>query len=97
MEYHVIVEKPVSRAIGRFIGQHRTLVVRLLAGMRDDLAHRADTYRGQRDPEDPDLFRYALLLAEGDQWHTFYFRVNDARAQGYLFVEAVDYEARPAL
>ena len=96
MEYHVIVEKPVSRELGRKIGQHRNLLVRVLAALHDDLTNHADTFRSQRDPEDSDLFRHAVTLAEGDAWHTCYFRVNDVRAQGYLFVESVNHESRPA-
>jgi hypothetical protein len=36
------------------------------------------------------------VLAEGTTWHTFRFHVNDGRAQGILFVEAVSHESNPA-
>src|SRR3954452_7334394 len=96
MEYHVLVEKPVSQALGQMIGGHRNLLVRVLTDLHVFLPRRADTLRQQRDPEDSDLFRYRVTLPEGTHWHTFSFRVNDVRAQGYLFVEAVDYESRSA-
>jgi len=95
MAYRVILERPVSRAIGSF-GLSRSLLIRLLTRLHSGLPQQADSFRSQRDPEDPDLFRYEVVLAEGNAWHTFRFHINDTRAQGFLFVEAVAHNSNPA-
>lgn len=98
MEHHVIVDPTVSRAIGQAVGQHRNLVVRLLARLYDDLEHRGEACRQQRDPEEPErICRHAITLLEGDTWHTFYFWIDDVQATGYLFVIGMSHLSGPAV
>jgi hypothetical protein len=86
--FHVIVSPQVSRALGQLVAD-RTALLRILTRLRDQLETNPAPYRGQRDPDDPDLFEYVHYLYIGGQWFTFRFSVNDARATEYLFVEAV--------
>src|SRR5438552_2098041 len=95
MEYHVIIEKPVSAGIGATIGQHRNLVVRVLSWLHFELSHHAERHRGDRDPDDTDLFRCRRSFLHSGTWFDCEFRVNDVRAEGFLFVETVTVKTRP--
>lgn len=45
-----------------------------------------------RHPEDETLFICRLYMAQGDNWHTFEFRVDDTMADTNLFVVGVHHE-----
>ncbi len=86
MNWHVIVRPPIGRAIGQ-CGLSRLGVVRLLASVYIDLPARADNVRLRRDPNDPDYCVYRVNMNDGAAWHHFEFRIDDATAPGYLFVD----------
>jgi hypothetical protein len=87
---HVVVMPLVSAALGQILlGREPLLAV--LNRLYDQMTNHADRYRGRRDPDDPDLFDYALYLFDGENWHTFRFSVDDRQATGYLFVVAVSH------
>lgn len=94
MSYRVVVEKPVGVAIG-FIGLSRTGLIRLLAALHDELTNNAARHRQRRSPNDPDLFIFRHTVADGGYWYTCEFAVNDVKANGYLFVEALRYRSDP--
>jgi hypothetical protein len=72
------------------MGLERTALLALLKGLHLNLATHADDYRGDRDPEDQDLFRYEMTVPDRGDLRVFRFRVNDAFATGYLRVESVE-------
>jgi hypothetical protein len=45
-----------------------------------------DQWRTKRYADDETLFVYAVYLAEGENWHTFEFYVDDTLADTHLFV-----------
>jgi hypothetical protein len=92
MEPHIIVEKPVSQAIGR-CRLTRNGLLRLLHRIHSDLPGRAAVLRQYRDPQDTDCFRYQVVFSDAGKLHTFRFRVNDVRATGFLFVEECSHDA----
>ncbi len=96
MEYHVLLTETIRERLGGLLGGNRNLTVRFLSCLYDDLKHRADIYRKQRDRDDADLFLYAVTLLEDTTWHTYYCQVNDVQAQGYLFVVSIAHHSRPA-
>src|SRR4051794_21694888 len=96
MSWHVIVEKPVSRALGNLGLSHDVLLRLFNDFLHDDLVNNATEHRHDRAPEDPDCcFRYRASFAAEGSWHDFYFTVVDSTAPGYLFVETVVYERHP--
>ena len=79
----------VSAALGEVLS--RDPLIKVLNRLYGQLGYHADDYRGRRDPEDQDLFDYALYFCDGDTWHTFRFSVDDRQATDYLFVVAVSH------
>ncbi len=96
MPYRVMVPRPVSRAIGAF-GLTRAGLLTILDHLHQELAHRADEYRADRIPEDPDLFRFPVLFYDSteDTWHDCRFAVNDTVAAGMLLVVAAAHRTHP--
>ena len=94
MPFHVIIEKPVRVAI-RAIGLSRTAVVLFYTNLHHELKYNAAQHRQRRSPTDPDFFIFRLTVADGNYWHTCELAVNDARANGYLFVEAFRHRSDP--
>jgi hypothetical protein len=90
--YHVLVMPPVSAALGRLLLDRESLL-KVLNRLYGQLTDHADRYRGRRDPDDQDLFDYPVYFCDGANWHTFRFSVNDTKAAGYLFVEAVSHRS----
>ena len=85
MQYHLIVPREVSQAIGRF-GLGRVALIKLLTTLRQELESHADSYRQNRDPSLPDVrFLFELTVWDGGQVRGFRFAVDDAQAPGYLF------------
>jgi hypothetical protein len=87
---HVIVEKPVSNALGDILP--RGPMLRVLNRLYDQLENHYDRYQNRRDPEDVDLFDYVIHFHDGEIWHTLRFSVNDREAQGFAFVEGVSHD-----
>ena len=88
---HVVVMPLVSQTLGQ-LSLSRQALLAVLNRLYSQLENHADRYRGHRDPEDPDLFDYALYLVEDGNWHTFRFSVDDRQATGYLFVVAISHK-----
>lgn len=88
---HPIITETVSIFLGS-LGLPREMLISVLSCCYDNLPNNYERWRGRRDPEDPDLFEYVLRLYDGTNWHIFRFSVNDTRATGFLFVEAVSHE-----
>lgn len=87
--FHVIVPPQISRRIHELIPNNRESLLTMLNQLYHQLENHADRYRGQRDPEDPDLFDYVQTLYIDNRWRVFRFSVNDTMATDHLFVEAV--------
>ncbi len=96
MPYRVVVPKPVSRVIGAF-GLGRTGLLIVLDHLHQELAYRADEYRADRIPEDPDLFRFPVLFYDpaDDTWHDCRFAINDTMTPDTLIVMTVAHRTYP--
>ena len=88
MPYHLIIPANIARAIGA-LGLSRTALLNLLFRLRLDLEGEADEHRRRRDPADPNLFWYEVTVIEQGRERPLRFAVDDARAPGYRFLEAV--------
>ena len=66
---HVVIMQPVTAALGDILPRESLIAV--LNRLYDQLSNHVDRYRGQCDPEDPDLFDYFLWFSDGDEWRTF--------------------------
>ena len=87
--FHVVLPPTISRKLHELIPNNREAVLKVLNRLYDQLENHANRYRGQRDPEDPDLFDYVHAIYFEGRWRTFRFSVNDAMATDRLFIEAV--------
>jgi hypothetical protein len=67
---------------------YRKAIERLFGQLENRYHH----WRQRRDPEDNTLFNYALLVAQGSDWHTFHFSVDDTMTADHLFVVGVIHE-----
>jgi hypothetical protein len=76
---HVVVMPIISQVLGEVL-KDRNRILKVFNRLYDQLENYADRYRNRRDPDDPDLFDYVLHLADGDNWHTFRFSVDDRQA-----------------
>jgi len=56
------------------------------------LESKYERWRKHRHPDDETLFVYRLYLAEGENWHTFEFHVDDTTADTCLIVVDVIHE-----
>lgn len=88
MDYKVLIEKPVSRAIGRF-GLSRAGVLRLLVRMQTDIPGKYESYRKIRMPDREDYCRASLVIVDQNARHVFSFVIDDSTAQGILFVKEI--------
>lgn len=85
----VIVHAEIVRALREFISD-REVLLGVLTRLRDRLENNPGPYRRIRDMDDPEfLFDYVDAVNVNGRWLTLRFSVNDTRAEGYLFVEAV--------
>jgi hypothetical protein len=67
----------------------RVGMLALLDELHQALRDRAEQYRDDRDPADPDLFRLRLGRTYLGRLHLFHFAVNDRLAPGRLSVVEV--------
>ena len=88
MPYHVIISPNITRAIGA-LGLARTALLNLLFRIRLDLEGEADDHRRHRDSLDPSFFWYQIIVIDQDRERLLRFAVDDSRAPGYRFLEAV--------
>jgi hypothetical protein len=89
---HVIVSPKVSSSLGA-LQLPRELLLKVLFAVHHTLPSNYDRIRKNREVEDPDLFDYAPVIFDGEQWHRLRFSVNDTRATGFLFIDAVSSES----
>ena len=90
MQYHLIVPREVSQAVGTF-GLGRIALINLFTTLRQELGDRGDAYRQNRDPSLPDVrFLFELDVWDHGQLRGFRFAVDDAQAPGFLFVVAAE-------
>ena len=85
---HVIIPSNISQSLWNIVND-REAVVQILNRLHDQLGNNSAPYRRLRDLEDPDLFDYVDARYVSGRWLFLRFSVNDVRAEGYLFVEAV--------
>ena len=52
----------------------------------DQLENKFDRWRKLRHPDDETYFVYTVYLADGDDWHTFEFLVDDTAADTCVIV-----------
>jgi hypothetical protein len=81
----------MSRRFGE-CGLSRNALVRLLAGLRDDLETLYDLYRSRRHPEEPRYFVCNLAVANGAVTHRFAFVIDDSTSPDDLFI--IDFRHR---
>ncbi len=95
MAYRIVLPSSISQKIGAF-GLSRALMLKMLARMRHELENNADKFRGQRiEGHEERLFRFRLTIIDAGCWHDFGFAVDDATAQGTLFIREILYRKRP--
>ena len=82
-------EKRYSCAWYSWPGAGRSALLNLLFRLRLDLEGEADEHRRRRDPDDPSLFWYEMTIIEEGRARFFRFAVDDGRAPGYRFLEAM--------
>lgn len=75
-------------------GLSRAGRIRLFVGIHENLRVNGDRHRHNPDnrlPDNPDLFRFDLLIFDEGRWFHFSFVVNDSAAEyGVLRIEYVE-------
>ena len=84
----------ISRQIGA-CSLTRTVMVRVLAGLHDELPQQYDRFKAFRNPDDTTEFFYFHGITDGDLMHTFTFRVDDSTSPEHLLVVALEHVSRP--
>jgi hypothetical protein len=85
----VAVMPRVSQVLGQKL--KREPLIRVLNRLYSEMGNRYEHYRSRRDPEDETLFDYVVHVADGEDWHTLRFSVDDTTAQETLLVVAVSH------
>jgi hypothetical protein len=95
LERHVILDRPVSAALGA-CGLSREGLIRVLLLLHQDLPADHARHRSNRDATRSDCFRYRRQLLDGATWHLFDFLVEDSTSPDHLFVNSFGHQSRPA-
>ena len=90
MNYKAVISKGLNRAIGQ-LGLSRTLKVKLLASIHDQLPKVVEQFRGDRYPGDERSFLYRVDFEDLEANHHFLIKVDDTTAPGFLMVETIHY------